>query len=1640
MKTRILAMFLVALALMGTASAYYCWDGSKGATIWVTHDDTDRSAGTTYDVCNSSTIGTTMTENGVTTGINSQWNESYDYDGDDDYLYNSTTSESEFTGNDNFSYNVWINYTFDHSSDAYIMVESDQTNQGRWRAHITSAELSRCIVQDNGGDNVNVAGSTALNNGALHMITCVYFGHNHTLQLYENGTYVGNGQNNLVDSNIYSANSRYSIGARWWSGGVQWTNDFNGTVDEASVFNYSLNETEIADLYANNTLGAGAPPAPPANVGCTITPHDYNITNGSVGSSGWTDQTSPVANYTVTCYQSTNYACDLQRSGTLVGNNPSPVSNASFNYITSNSTWSEDTAYTVNVTCTNGTYTNTSTSTTVTADATSPTTNITYPTNTTYAQGTTITLNFTYTENNPNQCTYRVNAGANNTIAYTNGTTIASSIGTYDLELWCTDNALNADYQTVSFTIEGSTTSNLTETTPVLATQGMTRTFQATYVPLASLATGLYTPETGNLSHSLPALSGPHWGCDEFNTTHHVCVYEAIGPKIAVYRTSDGTPITIYGFGTSGTRFNRGIECPSWDNTHCYLLVEQANVLPVEDRVYKFDPNAGTISLYASWTQASKGYEMRHLAEAGNGKWWSTAFYGPAGNGSSVANITRFTGSFAEDLNLQVGIDVLQDYLDSDGVYFNVYRLNGTVGNITVQQRNMGTGTQESSFAVKPSAAFNIAGHRGFFYSTENNTVYARHVTGGGDHPYWTLNTSANITGAACNLTYSGTTVSMTQTTPGVFQATIIENNTDKTTGTATSQCTSPAYADQDDSITVKTHNWNTPLHDTNDVEFTVSGDYTDTTDFDGSDLFFFTPGTGLKCVRTRLEGNSLNTTDTANIHFYNYLHLGNILGQVNFTASIHEKSLNLPGDSIGSCTMTLPNILEANPYWTNCSLNPTEDMTLLTDYYVCVDYPRSLGINSDGTLTGTSLLQNVTWSVVNKEYGLALVTENTELAEIGNATGFNVFGIVWDCADPARTLAGIHVNITQQNPNGTGDPLYKNAVTDSSGVFGLDDLWEATTSYITYSDPNNEYQGFTDTFQLSSTTSSLNLSTCLGLPVPPVAITTTWEIYSNVTEEVEQVQTFSQWKPNETFRKDSLLITASLYVENDNGDPEPGLDFSDSTIATTCSYSTDPTAYYITDQGNGFYRLEALIGATNETTLYAYCEDQDYFELNYKATGINQKTRMDFVSFDMRVTGASLLVDQLPNYNWAHATAWFYYNKFDEMNRRLSNENLACQARLELVSGANITSWATANITGNKATANFTTLSTSPPTVYIHWNCTASGFNTFDSRTRVTPGTDAVEEIDCWTANQFNERFEWNKVGDLLQHVCTIKTYGNASLRSLTVNAHNQNYNRDRRFSFSGDSANTWSFKTDLAQDDMTKGLHDWNLEYTNVPSGLAMPNFTYYQFVKVYTNPPKKISPDHCNEDTCPKRLWRGQDYYCTVVTEFEADYTNIVSGIKLNNSNTLITVPAEDTFNAETGIHSTTITIPAVGETGQYGITSDTRIQCYYELYIDNERLVYGQLATDMLTEYDSSYMNDVLGVQSFWSSLINTDEPLEFVLGVFLRTPGQALESMGIYEEGELNILLALFYLIAFCLFIVTGFVVTDKFLEERRGGR
>jgi len=1625
----ILFAFLLLLAPVVAETADGCWEdaGASGAVAHWTFNNTASPPFT--EVCYGNDA---YNYSGSIDSVAGKFDNAGEFlSAETEYATAPVNIKWNFTWNENTTMCAWA-YPLSLGAQGWI-VSPVQTKY--WMMiQIVANNSYRCLKYDGANPVASVYSNAAAANTWTH-ICCGTETASDKVFMFINGSFHANvtdTSNAATQSSVNHSFGRWGGGGNYFNGRIDEIYYYNGSGFGVDGYNWVTLTSAISNIttYNNVTGIAGAPP--PGVVGCSVTANDFNLTNGSVGGSAWSNDDSMRAEYTPVCYGASNYRCDISRNGTLVGGNASVVVNASSNYIITNVTWGEyPPAYSASVVCSNGTFSNSSVSTTIMVDSVAPVLNITYPANTTYDEGTSTVLNFSFSEANPNYCVWRLDGGANSTIVYVNGTAITPIVGSYHVELWCFDNALNSVYDEVYFRIIGLANISLYEPAVWLLTFGMPREFRVNYTAFGSCSESYYPEHSGVIS--TPVIGTDISYCDVINATHHLCISTSAGGTLYVRSiwTSNGTVAST----KTRTGDTRGVTCLPDGSGRCYYAYKAISSEPPfpfwDLRLYfpanqtDYRVNFVNLNIYAE----------RNGIAYDNGDFWTR---------KSTGNLSLMDTNlnFIVTTNTQLNASNLFD-TDDESLYIQKFNASGSY----ITKRGLGVAGYYvvCDTYVLNSSTYGPIFNYGFFYDHNTNRVYfALKSDGGGNHPYWLVAPSdIGIPNASCNLTYGGSTFQMTDT--GFYHSiTVIENYSDHSSNTVIASCSSPDYESKSDSIIAETDNWITPRNIQTGTLYTTMSDYADSDGLTLTDhTTIFSSGDRL-CNKIRLKGNSINTTHEINFFVYEGLYIGEFEEGYNTTLilnmTLHNEIALKPdlSSSLASCSITAYASASSplSSEWLNCSTNPTQNLVLNKDYYICSDTPRISPNKITVSPTGNVYMKlSGLWYLIEREYALTLVTENTDEQEVGNLTGYYVDGFITDCGNQSG-LAGVSVNIYQYNS--TGNWTYS-ATTDSTGYFAVTNIKPGIQAH-TLITREPDYESVEEDFLLTSEFPRHDLSNCMYYRlIKQVSIETKWGLENNVTNELETVSSWTDWKPNITYKKDSLLSTIGIVVKDSlSNEGVEDISFSVSDITTTCSFSITPTTYYFVDKGSGAYQLTALIAGTNQTNLYAWCADQDYFQIYYKSAGINAKTRISFEGFKMRATNVNVLTDSLTGYSWARASGDFFYDAQEEKNKPLDN-NLSCNIRLEQTNGTNITSWLSATTTDNTVRANFSSLGATPDNLLVHFNCNATGFDTYDASFPVHIGTDVFEVARCYLLDSNGDEVEWHKKGELIQHQCVFRAYSNASLLSLMVRSRNEALNIDKALRYARDSNNQWYFQSDLTADAMPKGLHEWNMDMSNTPTGLKEYTITYYQFVKVYWIPPKKISPDYCDGENCPKKVYRGQDYFCSVVTEFETEYTSIIMGIKLGGTGDLVSIPHTDDFNAETNRHTTTIRIPAIGETGRYGILSDTSIQCYAEFYIDEEHLVYGQNPTNMLTNYYHEYKSDALGLQAVWSEFLASDEPMTYATGKIISVPGEIFERMAIVDEqGNINPIILILYLIGFALIVGLMIVFINTRVWERGG--
>jgi expansin (peptidoglycan-binding protein) len=249
-------VLLVVLAYAPPASAQTCTPAPVGLIAWWNADN---------NALDSRGRSNGALRNGTTfaAGQNGQ---AFSFDGVNDSIDTSAAPNPNLNfGGNNFTIEAWVNFTstgglrtvygVGYSTNPFVLFAINASDRAEFR------------IRDNAGVALNVAGTTALNDGVWHHIAGVREGT--TARLYVDGTQQGGDVSNPAFGSIVNICNFAFIGG-FNSTGVCATpieNFFSGLIDEVSLYDRALSPTEIAAIHAAGTAGKCKPTAtvvPPA--------------------------------------------------------------------------------------------------------------------------------------------------------------------------------------------------------------------------------------------------------------------------------------------------------------------------------------------------------------------------------------------------------------------------------------------------------------------------------------------------------------------------------------------------------------------------------------------------------------------------------------------------------------------------------------------------------------------------------------------------------------------------------------------------------------------------------------------------------------------------------------------------------------------------------------------------------------------------------------------------------------------------------------------------------------------------------------------------------------------------------------------------------------------------------------------------------------------------------------------------------------------------------------------------------------------------------------------------------------------------------------------------------------------------------
>lgn len=202
--------------------------------------------GTIYDP----TWTTEVWTNGSVVGTNGFW----EFDGSDDFLYVGNEADHDFSTNDAFSLSIWANA--DVLTQQELIAKSQNGVNGGWnfRQQAATGYLLFLFV-DTSGNNNNIQGTTrALAIGEWVHCVATYDGSGSTngMVMYTNGIQIVNMTSNEGMTSDMTGNGRRArVGARCLNAGISPSAFFNGSLDEARIYNAALSSNEVSTLWTD---------------------------------------------------------------------------------------------------------------------------------------------------------------------------------------------------------------------------------------------------------------------------------------------------------------------------------------------------------------------------------------------------------------------------------------------------------------------------------------------------------------------------------------------------------------------------------------------------------------------------------------------------------------------------------------------------------------------------------------------------------------------------------------------------------------------------------------------------------------------------------------------------------------------------------------------------------------------------------------------------------------------------------------------------------------------------------------------------------------------------------------------------------------------------------------------------------------------------------------------------------------------------------------------------------------------------------------------------------------------------------------------------------------------------------------------
>ena len=176
-------------------------------------------------------------------------------DGVDDHIVIGNVTELNFDLADPFSISAWFRSTFTGSAEKIIFSKQGSGNDFGYRMAIQSNQVRFHLSAGAGGNRLEIRSSTVItpNDDAWHHVVCTYDGSGNDTGVnifYDNVqlSTTSNGSSSISGTTQTTVQAQYS-------GRNGTTNEWQGFLDELSVFNKALSIGEASELYNSGTPG-----------------------------------------------------------------------------------------------------------------------------------------------------------------------------------------------------------------------------------------------------------------------------------------------------------------------------------------------------------------------------------------------------------------------------------------------------------------------------------------------------------------------------------------------------------------------------------------------------------------------------------------------------------------------------------------------------------------------------------------------------------------------------------------------------------------------------------------------------------------------------------------------------------------------------------------------------------------------------------------------------------------------------------------------------------------------------------------------------------------------------------------------------------------------------------------------------------------------------------------------------------------------------------------------------------------------------------------------------------------------------------------------------------------------------------------